>query len=277
MDRKGLALLLATAIGWSLSGVLIKVVDMDALPIAFYRSAVAAIFLGCLIRKKKNTIQVSTAYIATAYACAVILLVVSTKATTAANAIILQYTAPAFVFFISMRLLREYPTRRDWWVQLSTMVGVGCIFSQAEGAHLWGILCGVSSGLGFAVLTVLLRRYQHQDPLWSIAVNNLCVALLLLPWVYGDLWLSPRDFALMLLMGIVQLGGPYVLYAYALRRVTARDAALVSLLEPLLNPIWVYLWVAEVPAPMTFVGGAFILCGLFTRFLPINKLRAGAA
>jgi drug/metabolite transporter (DMT)-like permease len=260
MDRIGLVLLLATAIGWSLSGVIIKVVDMEALPIAFYRSAVAAVFLSFTLRKKRKTIRAS----------AVILLVVSTKATTAANAIILQYTAPAFVFFIAMPLLREYPSRRDWWVLLSTMVGIGCIFSQAEEAHLWGILCGVGSGLGFAVLTVLLRRYQH-EPLWSIAVNNFCVALMLLPWVYEDLWLTPRDFALMVLMGTVQLGGPYVLFAYALRRVTARDAALVSLLEPLLNPIWVYLWVAEVPAPMTFVGGAFILAGIFARFVPTGK------
>jgi drug/metabolite transporter (DMT)-like permease len=270
MDRIGLVLLLATAIGWSLSGVIIKVVDMEALPIAFYRSAVAAVFLSFTLRKKRKTIRVDMAFIAAAYASAVILLVVSTKATTAANAIILQYTAPAFVFFIAMPLLREYPSRRDWWVLLSTMVGIGCIFSQAEEAHLWGILCGVGSGLGFAVLTVLLRRYQH-EPLWSIAVNNFCVALMLLPWVYEDLWLTPRDFALMVLMGTVQLGGPYVLFAYALRRVTARDAALVSLLEPLLNPIWVYLWVAEVPAPMTFVGGAFILAGIFARFVPTGK------
>ena len=270
MDRTGLVLLLATAIGWSLSGVIIKVVDMEALPIAFYRSAVAAIFLSFTLRKKRKTIRVDMAYIAAAYAGAVILLVVSTKATTAANAIILQYTAPAFVFFIAMPLLREYPSRRDWWVLLSTMVGIGCIFSQAEEAHLWGILCGVGSGLGFALLTVLLRRYQY-EPLWSIAVNNLCVALMLLPWVYEDLWLTPRDLALMVLMGTVQLGGPYVLFAYALRRVTARDAALVSLLEPLLNPIWVYLWVAEIPAPMTFVGGAFILAGIFGRFVPTSK------
>lgn len=267
MDRIGLVLLMATAIGWSLSGVIIKVVDMEALSIAFYRSAVAAVFLSLMLRNKAKSLHVDTAYVAAAYAVAVILLVVATKATTAANAIILQYTAPAFVFFIAMPLLREYPARRDWLVLLCTMVGIGCIFSQAQGSHLWGVLCGVGSGLGFAVLTVLLRRYQH-EPLWSIVVNNLCVALLLLPWVYEDLWLTPRDFALMLLMGTLQLGGPYVLYAYALRRVTARDAALVSLLEPLLNPIWVYWWVAEVPAPMTFIGGGFIVLGLFVRFIP---------
>ena len=148
MDRTGLVLLLATAIGWSLSGVIIKVVDMEALPIAFYRSAVAAVFLSFTLRKKRKTIRVDMAFIAAAYASAVILLVVSTKATTAANAIILQYTAPAFVFFIAMPLLREYPSRRDWWVLLSTMVGIGCIFSQAEEAHLWGILCGGGQWFG---------------------------------------------------------------------------------------------------------------------------------
>jgi drug/metabolite transporter (DMT)-like permease len=272
MDRKGFLLLVLAAIGWSLSGVIIKVVDMNALPIAFYRCAVAAVFLGFLNRGKTKMLNKSSTYIAVAYACAVILLVVSTKATTAANAIILQYAAPAFVFFISIPILKEYPTRKDWWVLLSTVIGIGCIFSQTEGGHLWGMLCGLGSGLGFAVLTVLLRRYQQHNPLWSICLNNLCVALMLLPWVYDDLAVSAVDFVLMLLMGIVQLGGPYVLYAYALRRVKARDAALVSLLEPLLNPLWVYLCVAEVPAAMTFVGGAFIFLGLVTRFVPFGRL-----
>jgi len=267
MDRKGLVLLLVTAVGWSLSGVIIKVVDMNALPIAFYRSAVAAVFLGLLIRGKEKTLSLSSTYIAAAYALAVVLLVVSTKITTAANAVILQYAAPAFVFFIAIPVLKEYPTRKDWWVLLSTVIGVGCIFSQTEGGHQWGMLCGLGSGLGFAVLTVLLRRYRQSNPMWTTCLNNLCVALILLPWVYDDLVVSTTDFCLMLLMGTVQLGGPYVLYAYALRRVRARDAALVSLLEPLLNPVWVYFVVAEVPATMTYVGGAFILLGLITRFV----------
>lgn len=268
IDKVGLYLLLFTSLGWSISGVIIKTVDMEALPIAFYRSAIAALFIGLIsIRRGPYKATVGGFYTACAYSVAVILLVVSTKATTAANAIILQYAAPAFVYVLAIPLLGEYPRRKDWWVLISTMVGVGCIFSQGNAGSIAGIGYGLASGAGFALLTVLLRRYQQSDPLQTIAFNNAIVALLLLPWVWYDLLLSPRDTLLMLIMGIVQLGGPYVMYAFALRRVVARDAALISLLEPLLNPIWVYFFVGELPELMTFIGGGFIMGGLVLRFL----------
>ncbi len=250
---------------------------MSALAIAFYRSAFAALFLGPFAWKKRERVDGANLYLILAYASTVILLVVATKATTAANAIILQYTAPAFVFFLAIPLLKEYPQRKDWWVLGATMAGVVCIFSQAEEASVWGVGCGLASGLAFAVLTILLRRYKSKGPLFVIFANNLCVALLLLPWVFTELFLSHRDMVLMVLMGAVQLGGPYVLYAYALRRVQARDAVLISLLEPLLNPIWVYLAVAEVPAEATLFGGALILAGLWLRYggLDFGRHREG--
>lgn len=267
IDKTGLILLVITSLGWSLSGVIIKTVEMDALPIAFYRSAIAGLFVGVwAVGRGPYSIEKSNLYTAAAYCGAVILLVVSTKATTAANAIILQYAAPAFVFVLAIPLLNERPARYDWLVLASTMVGVGCIFTQAGGAAFAGIAYGLASGVGFALLTVLLRRYQRSDPLQTISFNNLVVAVLLLPWVWDRLWLSPRDMLLMLVMGTVQLGCPYVLYAYALRRVVARDAALISLLEPLLNPVWVFWVVGEVPAASTYLGGAFIVGGLFMRF-----------
>lgn len=268
IDRTGVILLVITSLGWSLSGVIIKTVEMEALPIAFYRSAIAGLFVGgWALGRGSYALEKSSLYTAGAYCGAVILLVVSTKATTAANAIILQYAAPAIVFVLAIPLLNERPSRQDWWVLASTMLGVGCIFTQGGGGSFAGIAYGLASGVGFALLTVLLRRYQHSDPLQTISFNNLVVAILLLPWVWDQLALSPRDMVLMLIMGTVQLGGPYVLYAYALRRVVARDAALISLLEPLLNPVWVFLVVGEVPAASTFLGGLCIVGGLFLRFV----------
>jgi drug/metabolite transporter (DMT)-like permease len=223
-------------------------------------------------RERVNRVNLN---IALAYSSTVILLVVATKATTAANAIILQYTAAAFVFFLAIPLLKEYPQRKDWWVLGATMAGVACIFSRAEEAGFWGVSCGLASGWSFAILTILLRRYKDKEPLFIISVNNFCVALILLPWVYIELWLSPRDLILMVVMGVVQLGSPYVLCAHALRRVQARDAVLISLLEPLLNPIWVYLAVAEMPADRTILGGAIILAGLCFRYGLLGGWRIG--
>ena len=267
INRTGLILLILTAIGWSLSGVIIKTVEMEALPIAFYRSAIAGIFLSlCSVRSEPFRPNYHSAYTAIAYALAVVLLVVATKETTAANAIILQYSAPAFVFLLAIPLLGERPERRDWWVLISTMLGVLCIFSQGTGDAIDGIIYGLLSGFGFALLTVFLRLYKGKNPVQTMAFNNLIVALVLLPWVWDSLILTPKEAVLMLIMGVIQLGGPYVMYAFALRRVFARDAALISLLEPLLNPVWVFLFVGEIPAIMTFIGGSLILGGLLLRF-----------
>ena len=146
------------------------------------------------------------------------------------------------------------------------MLGVLCIFSQGTGGAIDGIIYGLLSGFGFALLTVLLRLYKGRNPVQTMAFNNLLVALVLLPWVWDSLMLTSVEAVLMLIMGVIQLGGPYVMYAFALRRVLARDAALISLLEPLLNPVWVFLFVGEIPASMTFIGGSLILGGLLLRF-----------
>ena len=266
-NRKGFILLIIASLGWSLSGVIIKTVEMEALTIAFYRSAIAGIFLSlCSIRNGPLKVNRYSAYTAMAYALAVISLVVATKETTAANAIILHYSAPAFVFLLAIPMLREIPEKRDWWVLISTMLGVLCIFSQGADGAPKGIFYGLLSGIGFALLTVFLRLYREPKPVHTTAFNNIVVALFLLPWVWDSLWLAPREMGLMIIMGIFQLGLPYVMYTFALRRVIARDAALISLLEPLLNPIWVFLFVSEMPASMTFVGACFIMGGLLLRF-----------
>ena len=99
------------------------------------------------------------------------------------------------------------------------MLGVLCIFSQGTGDAINGIIYGLLSGFGFALLTVLLRLYKGRNPVQTMAFNNLLVALVLLPWVWDSLMLTPKDAVLMLIMGVIQLGGPYVMYAFALRRV----------------------------------------------------------
>lgn len=263
----GCILLIVAAACWSMSGVIIKLVGMSALNIAFYRSAIAALFLGPFAWKRRERLDRASLALAAAYTATVILLVVATKATTAANAIILQYTAPLFVFVLGIPLLGEHPTRRDWTGLALAMTGVLYIFYGAGEADAVGVGYGLASGLAFGLLIVLLRRYSARDPLWVVFCNNLVVGLLLLPLVWGEIWIEGWELVLMLVMGIVQLGLPYVLFGLAVRHVSAREAALISLLEPLLNPIWVGLVVGEIPGRETQIGGAVILGGLLLRYL----------
>ena len=250
-----------------MSGVIIKLVDMSALNIAFYRSAIAALFLWPLAWKRRERFDRGSLELSVAYTGTVILLVMATKATTAANAIILQYTAPLFVFILGIPLLGEHPTRRDWGGLALAMFGVMYIFYGAGEADVVGVGYGLASGLAFGLLIVLLRRYSARDPLWVVFFNNLVVGLLLLPLVWEEIWIEGWELVLMLVMGIVQLGLPYVLFSLAVRHVSAREAALISLLEPLLNPIWVGLVVGEIPGKETQIGGVVILGGLVFRSL----------
>ena len=266
------ALLVAAALGWSLNGVLIKSVAMAALAIAFYRSAVAAVFLAPWAWRRREKVDRASVEVAAAYAFTVILLVLATKGTSAANAIILHYTAPFFVFLIGIPLLGELPVRRDWISLALAMGGVGGVFASAATADWMGIGYGLGSGIAFAMVILLLRRHHARDPLWVTFLNNAIVALLLLPWVWSELVLSRHDLLLMLTMGVVQLGVPYVLFSTAVRHVRAGEASLISLLEPLLNPVWVALAVGEIPAPWTLAGGSLVLVALTSRYVSWGRL-----
>lgn len=259
-------MLVAAAVGWSLSGVIIKSAELGALSIAFSRSLVAALCLAPLAWKRRQPLDWGSLWLALAYAGSVILLVAATKITTAANAILLQYTAPIFVFLLGIPLVGERPGWADWAGLVLTMSGVGWIFAGAGQADDLGVALGLASGVSFGMLTLLQRRYRHKDPYWVLGGNNLVVALLLLPWLGPEPSASGRDVLLMVLMGVVQLGIPYLLFFMALQRVPAGEAALITLLEPLLNPIWVALVVGEMPSQSTKIGGAIVLLGVVLRY-----------
>lgn len=260
-------LLVGAAVGWSLNGVIIKSVVMGALTIAFYRSAVAAVFLLPWAWPRRRRPDRSSLEAAAAYAATVVLLVLATKGTSAANAIILHYTAPFYVFVIGIPLLGERPGQRDWIALILAMLGVGCIMAGAGSADWQGIGYGVGSGMAFAMVILILRRDHARDPVWVTFFNNAVVALLLLPWVWQDLILDRRDFVLMGIMGVFQLGVPYVMFSTAVRQVRAMEASLIALLEPLLNPVWVVLAVGEVPSRWTVLGGSVVLAALASRYV----------
>ena len=255
-------LLVIAALCWSLSGVLIKLSETSGLVVAFYRSFIAALVLFPWGLRSRQRFDMGTLWTALAYTGTVVFLVLATKATSAANAIFLQYTAPAVVFVLSIPMLGEIPRRREWLVLTVIMIGVLVIYLGAGTADLMGICLGLASGLAFGILVILVRKYPGRDPIWGVFCNNTLVALLLFPWIKADFWIGHSDLVIMLLLGIVQLGIPYVIFYYGMRRVVAREGALIALLEPLLNPVWVVLVVGEIPSSTTIVGGGIILVGL---------------
>ena len=190
--------------------------------------------------------------------------VVANTMTRASNVIILQYTSTFWIFALSPVLLRESPRRGDVWILAIAMTGVAVIFGGNMATDLAGLTVALSSGLFFGLLTLMIRRMRDADPAAVTVACMLGSAMLLLPFVaYVDgFTISFRSFVYLAILGVVQFGLPYYLYTMGLARVPAHQAALLTMTEPVLNPIWSYVAVGETVPLTTVVGGVIILAAL---------------
>jgi drug/metabolite transporter (DMT)-like permease len=249
-----------TALLWSTGGVLIKQVSWNAPAIAGSRCLLAAAVLLAIVRRRHLTFSRAQITGAVAYAVTVILFVAANKMTTAANAILLQYTAPVFVAILSIYFLHERVDGRDGLLIAAAMAGLVFFFLDRLGPGYWrGNVLAVLSGASMAVMIVAMRLQKDAFPLGSVFLGNLLVGLLTAPFLFLS---PPRDPAAWLMLGflgVFQLGLSYVLYGLAIRHVSALEAIMIPIIEPILNPVWVLLLTGERPGPWALLGGLIVL------------------
>ncbi|HEV8185866.1 MAG TPA: DMT family transporter [Chthoniobacterales bacterium] len=257
--------LLLAAILWSLGGVLIKSIDWHPMAIAGGRSAIAIPLMLACIGWPKFSFSRAQIGGAIGYALTVVLFVFATRMTTAANAIFLQYTAPIYVAVIGRWYLGERALRIDWLVIAVALGGIALFFlDRLTVSGFWGNIVALCSGLAFASVAIFLRKEKAGSPVTSIILGNVIVAVAGAPFMLqsslgdGGVWR-------LLLLGTLQLGLPYVLYATAIKHVTALEATLIPLLEPVLNPLWVMLTLGERPGGWAMVGAALVLAAVLMR------------
>ena len=262
--------LLLAAVLWSLNGIFVRSLresDLGGWDIAGFRSLFACLFLTPLAWRRWKPIRdrawVLAAVLAFSAMCATF--VNAMTRTTIANAIALQYTAPAWVFLFSPWITRERAAGIQFLSLAFSLVGVAVIFFCQYEPGQTGLLLGLASGLVFGIQTVLFRRVRFVDPLVMVWLACGGSALLTLPvsFVSPAPVLTAAVMGRLALMGLVQFALPYVLYCIALNRMPAQSAALILLVEPVLSPLWVWLAIGEVPHPSTLVGGGFIMAGVF--------------
>ncbi len=267
-NHRGTLFLLGAALLWSMGGVLIKSVSWHPLAIAGTRSAIAAcIFLLYLQRPRFSFsfIQVGGAL---SYTGTVALFVLATKLTTAANAIILQYSAPVYVALLAGPLLGEKTERKDFLAIGMVFSGMSLFFfDQFRWGNMVGNLLAIASGWTFALLAIFLRLQKDASPFESVLLGNLFTALLGLPFAFHTLPGAGSFFPL-LLLGVFQIGTSYLLYVEATKVVTAFEACLIPIIEPILNPVWVFLFLGERPGPWALLGGGVILTAILWWTLP---------
>jgi drug/metabolite transporter (DMT)-like permease len=263
--------LVSAAVLWSSGGFLIKLVSWNPMAISGMRSAIAAVLIFTMVRKPRFTFSTAQIGGAVSYSATVFLFVSATKLTTAANAILLQYTAPIYTALFAHRYLREKTSWIDWTIIAVVMGGTLLFFmDDLTPGNYFGNGLGLLAGVTAAWLGLFLRKQKDASPMESILLGNILTAVSAFPFMFSGN-LNAQDWLGLALLGTFQIGFSYMLYAYAIRRVRALDAMLIFMIEPILNPVWVFLVIGESPGPWALVGGAVVILSVI--FRSIHALR----
>lgn len=265
--HQGVLLVLGAALLWSTGGLGIKAISEPPIKIAFYRSAFAAVALFLILRPRVR--RWSPAFLAAlaTYAACLISFVVATKWTTAANAIFLQYAGVVWVLLLSPVVVREPLRLPDAVAVAVALAGMALFFVGRFGPGGRGDWMALASSFFFAGLVLSLKREGEGGAEAAVTWGNVLAVAALFPFVVRDLSISPRSAAILVFLGVFQLACAYALFVRGLKHVTATRAALVGMIEPVANPIWVFLFVGERPSAFALAGGAIVLGAIAWRTL----------
>jgi drug/metabolite transporter (DMT)-like permease len=263
--RFAIICLVLTAVLWSSSGLLIKVVSWQPLSILSGRSMIASFVI--LIYLRRFDFHWTRWQIAGAvsFAAAQSLFIMATKLTTAANAIFLQYTAPVYIVLLGYWLLRERPKRADWLAMPVIFTGLSLFFGDdLDFDGLYGNALAIFSGVALALMILSMRSQKEGVPANIILVGNIIGAFIGLPSLVQETW-TISDAGIILFLGVFQIGLSFILYSIAIKQVQALESTLILTLEPILNPIWVFLVLGEVPGGFALVGGTIVVGAVTAR------------
>ncbi|MDX9889155.1 MAG: DMT family transporter, partial [Anaerovoracaceae bacterium] len=266
--RNAMIMMAVCAILWSTAGLFIKFISWNPLIIAGGRSFISAIILGAFMWKRGNHLIINLysllAGIGLSGTC--ISFVVANKLTTSANAIVLQYTAPIFILLLSLILFKKKMTLSEILVVVFVTIGISLFFfDDLTPGNLVGNLFGISAGIFLALMFVSIGQVQESD---SLRMSGIMIAhslttvigLFALPFV--SFTTNSTEIFYVLLLGVFQLGIPYVLYTLASKHCSPLTCSLIATLEPLLNPVWVFLFIGEIPGFYALIGAVIVILSI---------------
>ena len=258
----GIAAMAATAFLWSSAGLFIRIIDWNPFWIAGLRSLIASLVIFCTLKKPKFHFSFPQVAAAIANAATMLLFVSANKTTSAANAILLQYIAPVSTALIGAWILKERP-RREHWIAFVFVTGgrVLLFLDKLGGGRLLGNILALFSGLTFSFYFVFMRRQKEGSPLESILLSHWLTAAvgLGLAQFFPVPHFSLPSILAILALGTVQVGVSALLFSMAIKRISAVSANLIAVIEPVFNPLWVFIALGEGPGLHTVLGGGVIL------------------
>jgi drug/metabolite transporter (DMT)-like permease len=266
-NSRGPMLIAATAVLWSFGGLLIKLIPWDPMTIVGTRAVFAGAVMAIYMRRPHITFNPATILGGICLSGTTILFVFANKLTTSANAIVLQYTGPIFVIILSAIFFRKRPSALDIVAVLATFAGIALFFFKqpqeaASGLKnpVLGNILACLSGVTFAGVFLInkMPRVKPEEPLLLGHIINVVVGL---PFMLTHITFTPVAWGAILALGIFQLGLAYVLFSIGIKTTPPVTASLIAVLEPLLNPVWVFLFGGshELPGPLALLGGAIVL------------------
>lgn len=271
-DKKlGIFLLATAAILWSLGGLLIKFVPWNPMAVSGFRSGIAVILMLIYWRYKTGTYYPRiTRFKLLAgfnYFCLVTTFIAANKLTTSANAILLQFTAPAWLLIFSLVFLKEKVSRKDLFVVLVVFFGMALFFiGDLGGGSTIGNLIGVLSGICMSLMVISMKKIEDGSPLAITIIGNTMAFFASVPF-FRNLSFDFASTSAILLLGIFQLGLAYIFFTEGIPKVTALEGTLIPVLEPLLNPVWVLLVTGEKPGQGALLGGTIVISAVIYKSL----------
>ncbi len=263
---------LAAALLWSTGGLFIKATQLSGLELSFYRSFFALGTVALFTRREGLGLNRLSAAASVLYATLLVLFVLATKRTTAANAIFLQYTAPVYLLILEPLLYKEKFRPRDLTTVLICLGGMTLFFvGKLRPEDVSGNLLALASGLCFAVYFLMLRHSKARlvNRASSVIYGNLLAVIITAPWGLMALpHLNRFDVLAVVYLGVFQLGLAYTLFTFAMAQgVRSLDAGIIGYIEPVLNPVWVFLALGERPSRWALIGGAIIISAVVVHML----------
>jgi drug/metabolite transporter, DME family len=268
-------LVFVASVLWSTSGFFVKspyLAGWSGPQVAFWRAVFACLALWPLVRRPTwswRLIPMTVLFTGMNYTY----LTAMVKGT-AANAIWLQCTAPVWVLLVGVFVFGERAIWRDWFMVACAALGIGLIvYFESRGLAREAVAWAIASSFFYAGVVLSLRQLRGFNSVWLAALNHLVTAIALAPFaVAAGHFPSGAQWIFLAGLGVLQMAFPYVLFAYGLKRIPGHEATAIGLVEPLMNPLWVFLAWSDRPQWWTIAGGACILVGLSVRYLwPVGK------
>lgn len=256
----------------STGGVLLKFVDMNPLAIASARGFFSTAIVWAYLKKPDFTLTKPKIIGSISYAGMITGFIIANKLTTAANAIVLQFTAPIWVAILSFFILKEKIKLYDILSIILVSGGMVLFFmDDVSSGNQLGNIVAILSGLALAGSTIAMKFQEEGSTVEITLMGHMITTVVCLPFLFQANF-TLQNFLVIAILGIFQLGIAYILIAVAIKYLTALEAILIMFLEPILNPIWVFIAVGERPSIYALAGGVIVILTVAMRSIYISRL-----